>query len=82
MANPELAHKLSSASKDLHQGQGVVVLRGLDAANFNDEEAVIAFAGVCSYVCPERATDSYANQTLSMSFSQATLVGGCLLTTP
>jgi len=61
-----LAQKLSSVSDELHQGQGVVVLRGLDAANFNDEEAVVAFAGVCAYVCPERATDSYANQTLSM----------------
>jgi hypothetical protein len=66
LGNPELAHRLSSVSKDLHQGQGIVVLRGLDAAKFNDEEAVIAFAGVCSYVCANRATDSYANQTLSM----------------
>lgn len=65
LGNAQLALRLSSISKELHQGTGVVVLRGLDAANFNDEEAVIAFAGVCSYVCPERATDSYANQTLS-----------------
>jgi hypothetical protein len=65
LGNPELANKLSSLSKRIHQGSGVVVLRGLDAAYFNDEEAVIAFAGVCSYICPERATDSYANQTLS-----------------
>ncbi|OAK98102.1 Clavaminate synthase-like protein [Phaeosphaeriaceae sp. SRC1lsM3a] len=65
LANPDLARKLSAVSKELHQGQGIVVLRGLDAANFNDEEAVVAFAGVCSYVCPNRATDSYANQTLS-----------------
>ncbi|KAF1852075.1 Clavaminate synthase-like protein [Cucurbitaria berberidis CBS 394.84] len=65
LGNSELAGKLSSVSKELHQGLGVVVLRGLDAANFNDEEAIIAFAGVCSYICPERATDSYANQTLS-----------------
>ncbi|KAF2830142.1 Clavaminate synthase-like protein [Ophiobolus disseminans] len=65
LANPELAKKLISVSKDLHQGHGVVVIRGLDAAKFNDEEAVVAFAGVCSYVCAERATDSYANQTLS-----------------
>lgn len=65
MGNPRLAHKLSSISQGIHYGRGVVVLRGLDAANFNDEEAVIAFVGVCSYVCPERATDSYANQTLS-----------------
>ncbi|KAJ4369025.1 hypothetical protein N0V83_006107 [Neocucurbitaria cava] len=65
LGNPELAHKLSLISKEIHQGRGVAVLRGLDAANFNDEEAVIAFAGVCSYICLERATDSYANQTLS-----------------
>lgn len=60
-----LARKLSAVSKELHQGSGVVVLRGLEVARFNDEEAVIAFAGICSYVAPERATDSYANQTLS-----------------
>ncbi|KAF2131002.1 Clavaminate synthase-like protein, partial [Dothidotthia symphoricarpi CBS 119687] len=65
LENPKLENKLSLISKELHQGQGVVVLRGLEAAKFNDEEAVIAFAGVCSYICPERATDSYANQTLS-----------------
>ncbi|CAN9141386.1 unnamed protein product [Alternaria alternata] len=65
LGNPELASKLSSISKELHRGKNVVVLRGLDSAYLNDEEAVIAFAGVCSYVCPERATDSYANQTLS-----------------
>ncbi|KAF1929362.1 Clavaminate synthase-like protein [Didymella exigua CBS 183.55] len=61
----ELTRKLSGVSKELHHGPGVVVLRGLEAARFNDEEAVVAFAGVCSYVARERATDSYANQTLS-----------------
>ena len=60
-----LARRLSIVSKELHEGSGIVVLRGLEAARFNDEEAVIAFAGVCSYVAPQRATDSYANQTLS-----------------
>ncbi|KAL5114852.1 hypothetical protein ACEQ8H_007281 [Pleosporales sp. CAS-2024a] len=65
VANPSLAQKLASISTALHHGQGVAVVRGLDAAKFNDEEAVVAFAGVCSHVCPERATDSYANQTLS-----------------
>jgi hypothetical protein len=61
----ELANKLSSISTELHQGFGIAVLRGLDRANFNDEEAVIAFAGISSYVAALRATDSYANQTLS-----------------
>ncbi|KAF2636394.1 Clavaminate synthase-like protein [Massarina eburnea CBS 473.64] len=61
----ELATKLSSISKELHQGFGVSVLRGLDVARFNDEEAIIAFVGISSYVAALRATDSYANQTLS-----------------
>jgi len=65
VGNAELACRLASISQELHEGRGVAVLRGLDAARFNDEEAVIAFAGVCAYVCPQRATDSYANQTLS-----------------
>jgi hypothetical protein len=62
---PELAAKLSSISAKIHHGVGVAVLRGLETARFNDEESVIAFAGVSSYIAPLRATDSYANQTLS-----------------
>ncbi|USP73998.1 uncharacterized protein yc1106_01272 [Curvularia clavata] len=65
LSNPDLVNMFSSVSRELHHGKGVTVLRGLDSAHFNDEEAVIAFAGVCSYICQERATDSYANQTLS-----------------
>ncbi|KAI8934617.1 hypothetical protein NX059_008310 [Plenodomus lindquistii] len=65
LGNPDLTRRLSSISKELHEGRGVAVLRGLDGARFNDEEAVIAFVGVCAHVCPQRATDPYANQTLS-----------------
>ena len=61
----DLSIKLSAISTELHNGPGIAVLRGLDAAKFNDEEAVIAFAGIAAHVCPLRATDSYANQTLS-----------------
>ncbi|KAF2740994.1 Clavaminate synthase-like protein [Polyplosphaeria fusca] len=46
-------------------GQGVAVLRGLDTAKLNDEEGVIAFVGLAAHVCSQRATDDYANQTLS-----------------
>ncbi|KAF2447070.1 Clavaminate synthase-like protein [Karstenula rhodostoma CBS 690.94] len=61
----ELSAKLAAASKQVHEGFGVAVIRGLHAARFNDEEAVIAFVGICAHTCPLRATDSYANQTLS-----------------
>lgn len=61
----DLSTKLTAVSKQVHEGSGVAVIRGLDAARFNDEEAVIAFVGICAHTCPLRATDSYANQTLS-----------------
>ena len=64
----QLSSKLAGLSKEVHSGSGVVVLRGLHAARFNDEEAVIAFVGVCAHTCAERATDSYANQTLSKKY--------------
>ncbi|KAF2464862.1 Clavaminate synthase-like protein [Lindgomyces ingoldianus] len=68
----QLADKLSSVSDEVHKGRGVAVVRGLDTAKLNDEEAVIAFVGVSSYVCPSRATDSYANQTLILQSSLVT----------
>lgn len=63
----EFSAKLAALSKEVHHGFGVAVVRGLHAARFNDEEAVVAFVGICAHTCVERATDSYANQTLSMS---------------
>lgn len=60
-----LSKRLAQISKEVHSGKGVAVLRGLDHANLNDEEAVIAFAGISSHAFPLRATDSYADQTLS-----------------
>ena len=61
----KLTSRLRTLSEQVHNGSGIAVLRGLDAARFNDEEAVIAFVGISSHVSPLRATDSYANQTLS-----------------
>lgn len=61
----QFAKKLVGISNELHNGIGVVILRGLHEANLNDEESVIAFAGICSYICELRATDEFANQTLS-----------------
>ncbi|KAF2873039.1 hypothetical protein BDV95DRAFT_605612 [Massariosphaeria phaeospora] len=61
----ELAKKLSKASYEVHHGRGVAVVRGLRELRLNDDESTICFVGICSYVCPHRGTDSYANQTLS-----------------
>ena len=81
--SPDLARRLSAISDEIHHGRGVAVVRGLDSAVLNDEESVIAFAGLASYVCPERATDSYANQTLSKPHrpsAHISLSDGCQVT--
>jgi hypothetical protein len=52
-------------SEQIHDGVGIAVVRGLDNAQFDDEQCIIAFAGIAAHVCPERASDAYANQTLS-----------------
>ncbi|KAF2005266.1 Clavaminate synthase-like protein [Amniculicola lignicola CBS 123094] len=65
LSSPHLTRKLRGLSGQVHNGRGIAILRGLDTARLNDEESVIAFVGVSSYVAPLRATDSYANQTLS-----------------
>lgn len=60
-----LKAKLAAASDKIHYGQGFTAIRGLDAAKFNDEESIIAFTGINAHVANKRATDDFANQTLS-----------------
>ncbi|KAF2116777.1 hypothetical protein BDV96DRAFT_490595 [Lophiotrema nucula] len=67
-----LSAKLATISEMVHLGQGIGIARGLHAANFNDEEAIIAYAGVNAHVAPLRATDDFANQTLSKLLTNKT----------
>jgi hypothetical protein len=49
---------LANISKELHEGRGFGVLRGLDPRKYKPAENVIIFAGIASYVGGERATDA------------------------
>ena len=60
-----LAAKLAAIGKRIHTEEGVEMLRGLHKLPMTDDQSVKAFAGICSYVAPLRATDAFANQTLS-----------------
>ncbi|KAF2655318.1 taurine catabolism dioxygenase TauD [Lophiostoma macrostomum CBS 122681] len=61
----ELATKLAGISKRVHTEEGVEVLRGLQALKITDNQSIMVFVGLCSYIASLRATDSFANQTLS-----------------
>jgi hypothetical protein len=62
--SPQLAFLLANISKELHEGRGFGVLRGLNPRKYKPAENVIVFAGIASYVGGERATDP-AGLTLS-----------------
>ncbi|KAF2189588.1 Clavaminate synthase-like protein [Zopfia rhizophila CBS 207.26] len=53
---PELASKLKSVSKVVHNGRGFVVLRGLNPLKYTPQENVIIYCGICSYVAEQRAS--------------------------
>ena len=55
----ELSIRLRRISGQLHDGIGFAVLRGLDPKRYDDEENVIAYCGLASYVGAERVTNAF-----------------------
>ncbi|KAI9770132.1 MAG: hypothetical protein M1840_003582 [Geoglossum simile] len=51
----ELSSRLQSINNKVNNGRGFVVLRGLQPAKYTEEEIVILYAGLTSYVANNRA---------------------------
>ncbi|KAK3986710.1 hypothetical protein QBC44DRAFT_247637 [Cladorrhinum sp. PSN332] len=51
---PTLGLKLADLSRDIHNGQGVAVIRGLDPASFSVEDLTMIYLGVSSYIAEHR----------------------------
>jgi hypothetical protein len=51
---PVLGKRLENAALELHQGRGFIVLRGLNPQNYNEEDNVLAFTGVSSYIAEKK----------------------------
>ncbi|KAK0391429.1 hypothetical protein NLU13_0929 [Sarocladium strictum] len=57
---PKLHDQLRRLSRELHQGHGFFVLRGLDVDRYTREENIIIYAGVSSHIGPIRGRqDAY-----------------------
>lgn len=56
---PILRPALRNISKELHQGHGFVVLRGLPVTKHTREENIIIYAGVSSHVAPHRGRQDH-----------------------
>ena len=52
-----LARKLREVSETVHHGRGFAVLRGLQPQDRPDEDNVIAFCGIGSYIGRDRAAN-------------------------
>jgi hypothetical protein len=51
---PNLGPKLDKLSEDIHSGQGIIVLRGLEPGRYTDLENVILYTGISSYIAEKR----------------------------
>ncbi|KAH8670608.1 hypothetical protein BGZ61DRAFT_497744 [Ilyonectria robusta] len=51
----ELASRLRAITSRVYDGRGFHRIRGLDTSRYTEEERVIAYAGITSYVADERA---------------------------
>ncbi|KPM41014.1 hypothetical protein AK830_g5515 [Neonectria ditissima] len=51
----ELASRLRAVTNHVYNGRGFHRIRGLDTSRYTEEERVIAYAGITSYVVDERA---------------------------
>jgi hypothetical protein len=51
---PTLAPKLEELSRDVHNGRGFCVIRGIDPASYAVEDLTLAYLGVQSYIAEQR----------------------------
>lgn len=51
---PTLGPKLRELSRDIHNGRGFCVIRGINPANYSVEDLTLAYLGVQSYIAEQR----------------------------
>lgn len=56
---PTLGPKLNIVSKELHDGIGFAVLRGLDPKNYSPLDNLLLYLGITSYIAETRGCQDY-----------------------
>lgn len=51
---PNLGPRLEAIAQNLHKGTGFALLRGLNTENYTDEDNLIIFLGIGSYIGSQR----------------------------
>ncbi len=74
---PTLGAKLDELSRDVHNGRGFCVIRGLNPAAFAVEDLTLVYLGVQSYIAEQRGRQDKRGNMLGqsgyMSWARATV---------
>ena len=62
---PGLSQRLRGAALNVHHGCGFTILRGLNPDDFSQEENIILFLGLSSYIGPKRGRQDEDGNMLS-----------------
>lgn len=65
---PGLGPKLAAISRDIHDGRGFSVVRGLDPLRYTVEESTLIYLGVSSYIADMRARQDKKGNMLGTRF--------------
>lgn len=64
-----LAPQLAQCAKDIHEGHGFFVVRGLDELRYPVEDSTVIYLGIASYVADKRGLQDKKGTVLSKTFS-------------
>ena len=70
MANfplPTLGPRLQEIREDVYEGRGFSILRGLDVDSYSEEDLVLVYLGITSYVAEARGKQNQRGDMLGMS---------------
>lgn len=56
---PTLGAKLNNVSKQIHDGIGFAVLRGLDPKKYSPRDNILLYVGITSYIAEVRGCQDY-----------------------
>lgn len=64
---PTLGPRLDQIKEDVYEGRGFAILRGLDVDSFSENELVVIYLGITSYVAKTRGKQNQRGDMLSTS---------------
>ena len=62
---PKLEQRLENITKDLHEGRGITIIRGLKPSKYSPLDRVLIFTGLASHLGEQRGTQDRFGNMLS-----------------